>query len=135
MDHGRRWHCTAARLALVACLLVAVVPATGVVICFSCSDASIMDIGLGSDCPCGLEHPADHPACTDVAMDGLRDRVPSTDPLPGLSPVDWIELTRDVAPIGTAPVTDTPLRPPATSGDPPASRRALAARRAVVLLI
>ena len=135
MDHGRRWHRFAARLALIACLIAASVPAAGVVICFAAADGTVLGIGLGQDCPCGLDDSGDHSHCTDVTIDGVRDRVPVPEPLPDHAPAAWIDCVLSLAPTGVATMAIGPPTLPAATADPPELRRALASRRSVVLLI
>ncbi|MEY2982344.1 MAG: hypothetical protein ACO4CT_07100 [Planctomycetota bacterium] len=76
--------------ALIVSVALAFVPGVGAVLCME-RDGSA-HFGLGLDCPCPDLPDGTHPPCTDVALEGLRDLVPDTVPLPTLDFAGWLDL-------------------------------------------
>jgi hypothetical protein len=127
-------------LALLACVLLALVPANGVILCFTADGSVHVEFDASGTCPCPLDPDGEHPPCVDVVLDGTRDRLPPSVVPPIPEPIDWLppgmfEPVAELAWIQPEPPLDSVSYgwPPGAS--PTRPPRALAERAVVVLLI
>jgi hypothetical protein len=126
-------------IALIAWLVLALVPGPGFVMCMTQDGGLHLGLGAHGDCPCPPLPDGSHPPCVDIVVDGQRDLLPPDLPLPELLPTAWLALAAAI-PLQWLSIEELAglgaragPRPPGQT--PPFLHRALDERAAVVLQI